>query len=167
MNSLPCMLAPLSLPPPPGYRVNQHQERNHHSKMPAVTHSRGANYGYPSGKNTSQQQREFSDQELSDIFHIDFSEIFSPPEFSSPPSSQYRGINLPQKKKGKIKLSNLKWPTRPSPNLVASGRTDIQITAGALKVNVSLVNWVIQPDLPKCSSLISYSGNTYGHYVWN
>ena len=45
------------------------------------------------------QQQTFTDQELSDIFQINFSEIFGSPEMMSPPSSQYKGIKLPPKNK--------------------------------------------------------------------
>ena len=37
---------------------------------------------------------------LDDIFNIDFGQIFAPQELLSPPKSNYRGINLPKKKKG-------------------------------------------------------------------
>ncbi len=39
----------------------------------------------------------FSDEELSEIFQINFAEIFGNPDASAPAASNYKGISLPTK----------------------------------------------------------------------
>ena len=79
--------------------------------MPALAHSRSFATSTPSAGNTMAASKtpQFSDAELSEIFQIDFAEIFGSHDLLSTPNSNYKGINLPSPKNRGTSTSLAAW----------------------------------------------------------